>query len=69
LPPQARWTVEEVYDRNRRVFDVKRNGRAVAYDLDDLDEATRRVKKHRQFDEGDTVTLVDQDGHRHRLKV
>jgi hypothetical protein len=49
------------------VYDVERNGRAFAYDLD-LPQARARITKNRRFDRAmDKVVLVRADGGRETL--
>jgi hypothetical protein len=58
--------VIEEYNGN---IDVRRNGRAFRYDLDDVEEAVRLIRRSPKFDPGDQVTVVDQDGYRRSLRV
>ncbi len=45
--------------------DVLRNKRAWRYDLDDVDEALREIK--RAEGKGHPVTLIEQDGYRRKI--
>jgi len=46
-------------------FDIQRNGRAFAYDQDDLEEAEKRISRDRHFDPlEDKITLVGANGYR-----
>lgn len=67
----TRWEIEEFFDRNTRdtVVDVKRDGRAFAYDLDDLDEALRRIQRSPKFDPDDEIFFRPQDGQRRRVRL
>ena len=48
-------------------FDIKRNGRAFAYDMDDLEDAENRIVNDRHFDpDKDRVILLGTDGYRTR---
>jgi hypothetical protein len=58
----AGWTCE-IQDNG--LVDVLHNGRSIAYDRDDLAEALAVAKR-----KGATqVTVIEQDGYRHRVKV
>lgn len=57
------WTIEE----HGSGFDVKRNGRAIGYDYDDVEEAKKKVYRHSKYVIGDTVVLIELDGHRQTL--
>jgi hypothetical protein len=54
-----------VFEPGRSSFDIQRNGRSFAYDMDDLEEAENRIAKDRHFDPlEDKITLVGTDGYR-----
>lgn len=61
----ARWVIEE-YEGN---FDVRRNGRSFRYDLDDVDEALKAIRRSPKFSPDDQVFVVDESGYRKRVKV
>lgn len=51
-------------------FDIKRNGRAFAYDMDDLEDAENRIVNDRHFDpDKDRVILLGTDGYRTPLSL
>ena len=63
-PVPNTWTIEEHSDG----VDLKLNRRSFAYDLDDIDEACRRIRRSHRYSPGDTVTVVEKDGYRHKVK-
>lgn len=56
----ASWVIEVNPDET---CDLKLNGRIVAYDLDDEDEALDRVRQHRNGGKGTKVTVYEADGY------
>lgn len=65
----AEYRIEQIDSRSPSV-DVTKDRRAFAYDLDDVDEATRRITRDHGFDPGrDTVLLVQHDGYTERLPI
>jgi hypothetical protein len=54
---------------DRPEVDVTKDRRAFAYDLTDVDEAISRIKRDRDYAEGDEVFLVHHDGYRERLRI
>lgn len=64
-PVPNSWTIEE-HDGK---LDIRLNRRAFAYDCDDIAEARRRIKRSRKYDPDDTVTLIEDDGYRRKVKL
>jgi hypothetical protein len=65
----ATWLVLERKPKKggQAVYDVERNGRAFAYDLD-LPQARTRITKNRRFDRAvDKIVLIRADGGRETL--
>jgi hypothetical protein len=56
-----------IHNEGTGTVDVLKDRKSFAYDLDDVDEALYRIKRHRQYDKSDTIEVVDPDGYRHRL--
>jgi hypothetical protein len=63
------WTIEEFHRAGTVLFDVKRNGRAFKYDLDDVQDAVRAIRRSRKFEEGDKLILIDETGYRSSLRT
>jgi hypothetical protein len=65
----ATWLVlERAQSKGQPLYDVERNGRAFAFDLDTLPQARARITKNRRFDKAaDKVVLVRADGGRETL--
>lgn len=61
----AKWEIEEY----RGTFDVRRDGRAFKYDLDDIEDAVRAIRRSRKFQAGDQIIVIEESGYRHRLRV
>jgi hypothetical protein len=60
--------LEKAQAKGQSLYDVERNGRAFAYDLDTLPQARTRITKNRRYDKAvDRVILVRADGGRETL--
>lgn len=59
-----RWEIEY----RGGTYDLRRGGRAVAYDLDDPEEAIRKILRSSDWHPGDEVWLVEEDGYRRRVR-
>lgn len=57
----------EVEIGDEGLCDVRRDRRAFAYDLDDVDEAMRRIR--REIGSGEEVMVIEQDGYRTRRRT
>lgn len=51
----------------RGKVDVRCNRRAFAYDLDDLEEAERKITRSRKFSPGDKVVVIEENGARRTI--
>ena len=70
--PEPRVGASQVADFTLEILpdgkvDITKNRRAWKYDMDDLDEAIRAVKKF--MGQPCIVTVVEQDGYRKKLRI
>ena len=60
----TKWLIR---DEGTGTVDVLKDRKSFAYDLNDVDEAVAHIKRHRYYDKGDKIEVVEPDGYRHRL--
>jgi precorrin-6B methylase 2 len=60
----AKWLIR---DEGHGSVDVLRNNRSRAYDLDDVEEAIRYIKRNRRYKTGEEIEVVEPDGYRYHF--